>query len=174
MIAVQCTSCVLHHPHHLAGPPIQPQLQIAPTTLFMPWKMTMTMTHLVPPHGCHPHYSHQYHKHQHNVHELHLLNRPCPQGLSLMMLFLQVCPLQPQNQANYNFQGCPKHQALSLIAQGHILHHRDTVHSWNWCNTIFPLPNQHGLKTPWPPNLPAYAKHWRFLNLRQQNLPVSM
>ncbi len=68
-----------------------------------------------------------------------------------------MCPLKPHIRANHHFQGCLKHQTLLLIAQGHILHHRDTGHLWNWCNTVFPLPKQHGLKTPWPPNLPACA-----------------
>ncbi len=89
------------------------------------------------------------------------------------MLLLQVCLLQPQNQANHHFQGCPKHKALSLIAKGHVLYRHDKVHSWNWYNTIFLLPKQHGLKAPWPLNPLAYTKHWHFLNLKQQNLPVS-
>jgi hypothetical protein len=90
-----------------------------------------------------------------------------------MTLLLQVGPLQPHNQATRHFQGCLKHQALSLIAQGPVLNCHNTVHFWHWCNTIFPLPKQHSLKTPWPPNFPAYAKHWRFLNLSLCNLPVS-
>ncbi len=162
-----------HHPHHLAGFKIQPQLQIAPATRFMPWKIRMTMTRLVPQHGCHPSYPHQCPKHQHSLHKLHFSNRPLPQDLSLMKLLLQVCPLQPHNQAHHHFQGCLKHQALSLIAQGHVLHHRDTVPWRHWCNTIFLPSKQHGLKTPWPPNLLACAKHWCILNLSQQNLPVS-
>jgi hypothetical protein len=139
---------------------------IVPTTLFMPWKMMTTMTHLVPPHGHHPCYWHWCCKHQVNLHKSLLSNRPHPRGLSLMKLLLQVCPLQPHNRANRHFQGYPKHQALSLIAKGHVLRHRDSVHLWNWCNTIFSLPKKHGHKTPWPPNLSAYAKHWGYLNLR--------
>ncbi len=136
----------------------------------MPWKMTMMMTHLMPPHGHHPHYWHWCHEYQYNVHE-----SPHPRGLSLMTLPPQVCPIQSHNhQYHHHSQECPKHQALLLIAQGHALHRRNTVPSWNWCNTISPLPKQHGHKTPWPPNLMAYAKHWRCLNLRCQNLPVSV
>jgi hypothetical protein len=90
-----------------------------------------------------------------------------------MVFLLQAGLLQPHNQSHRHFQGCLKHQALLLIAQGHVLHRRD-IGNWRlWCNTIFLLPKQHGLKTSWPPKLLAYAKHWRFLNMNQQNLPVS-
>ncbi len=86
-----------------------------------------------------------------------------------MTLLLQVCPIQPHSCCYHcHFQGCPKNQALSPIAQGHILHHHNTIPSWNWCNTIFPLPKQQGHKTP-SPNSPAHAKP---LSLRWQNLPL--
>jgi hypothetical protein len=41
----------------------------------------------------------------------------------------------------------PYHRSLAVLVQYHI-----------------PTTKKHGLKTPWPPNLPAYAKHWRFWN----------
>jgi hypothetical protein len=59
---------------------------------------------------------------------------------------------------------------LLLIAQGHVLHHSITVLWRHWYNTISLPPKQHGPNTSWPPNFPAYAKHWRFWNLSQQNL----
>jgi hypothetical protein len=64
-----------------------------------------------------------------------LLQAP-PTNLSLMTLNLQVDPLQPQNQAHHHFQGCWQHQALLLIAQGHVLHHRTTVPWRHLYNTI--------------------------------------
>ncbi len=148
-----------------AGSRIQPQLQIAPTTSFMPWKMTMTRMHLVPQHGCCPCYPHQCQEHQLNVHPSHLSNRPLPCSLSLTSLLLQVGPVQPHNQAHCHFQGCLYYRALLLIAQGHVLHHCTTVFWLHWYNTISLPPKQHGPNTPWPPNLPAYAKHWRFWHL---------
>jgi hypothetical protein len=90
-----------------------------------------------------------------------------------MTLLLQVCPIQPHNcHYHRHLQGHPNHQAQLSITQGHVLHLCDTVPLWNWCITIFPLPKQHGHKTPCPPNLLAYAKPWHCLNLRQQNLPA--
>jgi hypothetical protein len=122
---------------------------------------------------CHPHYPLQCQEHQLHMHASHLPNKPLPRDLSLTMLLLQVCSIQPHNQTHHHFQGCLKHQTLLLIAQGHILHHRTTVPWWHWYNTISLPPKQHGLHTPWPPNLPAYAKPWHFQNLSLQNLPAS-
>jgi hypothetical protein len=103
-------------------------------------------THLVPPHGHHPRYRHWCHKHQYSVRKSPLFNRSCPQGLSLMSLLLQVCPLQPHNcHCHRHFQGCTKYQALLLIAQGHVLHHRDTIHLQSPLGPakVPPSPNQY-------------------------------
>ncbi len=44
---------------------------------------------------------------------------------------------------------------------------------WHWYNTTSLPPKQQGLNTPWSPNLPAYAKHWRSWNTSWQNLPAT-
>jgi hypothetical protein len=106
----------------------------------MTLKMTMLMTDLVPPHGYHPCNWNWCHIRQYNAHMLPLSNRPHPQGLSLMTLLLQVCPRKP-NSHHYHchFQECPRHQALSPIAQGHVCMELVQYH-------ILPA------KTTWPQN----------------------
>ncbi len=51
----------------------------------------------------------------------------------------------------------PQHSSLAALVQYHFL-----------------PPTQHSLKSPCPPNLPVYCKHWRFQSLSWLNLPVSV
>jgi hypothetical protein len=57
----------------------------------------------------------------------------------------------------------PRVSVTPSLTQGHVLHHHATVLWRHWYNTISLLSKQRGLHTPWPPNLPAYAKHWSIL-----------
>ncbi len=102
----------------------------------------------VPPHGHHPCYWHWCHKPQPNVQVSPLSNRPCPQGFSMMTLLPQVCPGLPHNRQSCRcLQGCPIHQVLLPIKQGHDWYCQDSVSSWNWCSMIFPPQRLHNHRT---------------------------